>query len=189
MKTLPSMSGLLPAQFKSDPASVGIGWGTINPIIKSVSYGSLCLSCGEDIGKGHECGRTVPCTNSYECSDADLGDSDKIKVGDVVYVKPDYKNECWDTLKAGGVYVVHEASSVSLKLRDKPRSHVPHYSVKKIKDRSKVIVSAIINNGAKVVEGEIVSTDGSNMPIMIKTEYGTYFWCYEDTVFIKEDNQ
>ena len=30
MKTLPSMSGLLPAQFKTDPASVGIGWDTIN---------------------------------------------------------------------------------------------------------------------------------------------------------------
>lgn len=31
MKTLPSMSGLLPAQFKSDLASIGIGCDTINP--------------------------------------------------------------------------------------------------------------------------------------------------------------
>lgn len=194
MKTLPSMSGLLPAQFKSDPASTGIGWSTINPsknkedldventtlvVDKALcesAYSNTINDLAKDIAE-----------SDIECTFVD--DSDIIRVGDVVYVKLDYKNECGDTLKAGGVYVVREAGGVALRLRSKHTSYVSRYGVKKIKDKSKVIVSTTINTGNTIAEGEIVATDLSCMPIMIKTEYGTRFWCHEDDVFLKEDNQ
>lgn len=194
MKTLPSMSGLLPAQFKSDPASVGIGWGTINPNrnkedsevenITLIVDKALCESAYTNIANA----MGIKSTES-NVKDAFVNDSDEINVGDVVYVKLDHKNELGDTLKAGGVYVVNEISGKSIRLRNKQQSYILLDCIKKIKDRSKVIVSAIINNGNKIVEGEIIAIDLSNMPILIKTKYGVCFWCHEDAVFLKEDNQ
>lgn len=194
MKTLPSMSGLLPAQFKSDHASIGIGWSTINPSRDKedleventtlVVDKTLCESAYSNTINVME---LKPTESNVEPTT--VNDSDIIRVGDVVYVKLDHKNECGDTLKAGGVYVVREVGGVTLRLRGKHTSYVSHYGVKKIKDKSKVIVSTTINNGNTIAEGEIVATDLSNMPILIKTKYGVCFWCHEDDVFLKEDNQ
>lgn len=194
MKTLPSMSGLLPAQFKSDPASVGIGWNTINPSRNKEDSEVECITLkvnettceGIDNDSVNALAKDIA-ESSIEGTFVD--DSDLIRVGDVVYVKLDHKNEFGDTLKAGGVYVVREVGGVTLRLRGKHTSYVSHYGVKKIKDKSKVIVSTTMNSGNTIAEGEIVATDLSNMPILIKTKYGVCFWCHEDDVFLKEDNQ
>lgn len=194
MKTLPSMSGLLPAQFKSDPASVGIGWNTINPSRNKEDSEVECITLkvnettceGIDNDSVNALAKDIA-ESSIEGTFVD--DSDLIRVGDVVYVKLDHKNEYGDTLKAGGVYVVHEAGGLTLKLRDKPGSHVSLYSIKKIKDRGKVTVYGTIIASERQIEGSIMSVDLSDIPIKIITENGSIGWCYEDTIFIKEDSQ
>lgn len=83
------MSGLLPAQFKSDPASVGIEWGTINPSrnkedsevenITLIVDKTLCESAYTNIANAmgiKSAENNIETTFDY--------DSDVIRVGDVV---------------------------------------------------------------------------------------------------------
>lgn len=105
MKNLYSMSGLLPAQFRNDPASAGIGWTTINPKRRPFM--------GIDVAKPLD--ETVPASEQAKPTPTDATDANDstINVGDWVQVLPDYDGCCGEKLNPGGIYVVRKINGIS----------------------------------------------------------------------------
>lgn len=95
IKNMYSMSGLLPAQFRADPASNGIGWTTINTKIIEPEQ--------------------VELKEPNEVSGDDYASAlTEIKVGDFVQVHRDYP---YSGFFPGGIYLVREVGKIGFKIR------------------------------------------------------------------------
>lgn len=185
MKDLYSISGLLPAQFRTDPASNGIGWTTVNPEQERVI---IIEGPSDDPEELNEVSG-----DSYTRKSSDYSE---IKVGDFVQVSLDYQGTFGGI--RGGIYSVKETECGILKLSEKLNrpwiEKNPYIKKVDLKRGTRVkTIGAVVPTGRETpVEGSGVIIDiahflETTMPYMAKIKDADVIaWFSEGTLTLDE---